>query len=67
MTEPLDRQEGTEDDSRNEGAGFLENGKMVDFAVKAWDEAGPIGAGTHTRAIIKNEKFLARCSAKLEK
>ena len=34
-----------------------ENGKMVDFAVKAWDEKGPIGAGTHTRAIIKNEKF----------
>ena len=30
--------------------GVSENGKMVDFAVKAWDEAGPIGAGTHTRA-----------------
>ena len=29
-----------------------ENGKMIDFAVKAWDEKGPIGAGTHTRAII---------------
>ena len=43
-----------------------ENGKMVDFAVKAWDEKGPIGAGTHTRAIIKNEKFLAKCNAKLE-
>ena len=42
-----------------------ENGKMVDFAVKAWDEKGPIGAGTHTRAIIKNEKFLAKCNAKL--
>ena len=44
-----------------------ENGKMVDFAVRAWDEKGPIGAGTHTRAIIKNEKFLAKCNAKLEK
>ena len=44
-----------------------ENGKMVDFAVKAWDEKGPIGSGTHTRAIIKNEKFLAKCNAKLEK
>ena len=43
-----------------------ENGKMADFAVKAWDEKGPIGAGTHTRAIIKNEKFLAKCNAKLE-
>lgn len=43
-----------------------ENGKIIDFAVKAWDEKGPIGAGTHTRAIIKNEKFLAKCNAKLE-
>ena len=43
-----------------------ENGKIVDFKVKAWDEKGPIGAGTHTRAIIKNEKFLAKCNAKLE-
>ena len=43
-----------------------ENGKMVDFAVRAWDEKGPIGAGTHTRAIIKNDKFLAKCNAKLD-
>ena len=44
-----------------------ENGKMIDFKVSAWDEKGPIGSGTHTRAIIKNEKFLAKCNAKLEK
>lgn len=44
-----------------------ENGRMVDFAVKAWDEKGPIGSGTHTRAIISNEKFLAKCNAKLER
>lgn len=43
-----------------------ENGKMVDFSVKAWDEKGPIGGGTHTRAVIHSEKFLAKCSAKLE-
>ena len=43
-----------------------ENGKMVDFTVKAWDEKGPIGSGTHTRAIIKNDKFLAKCNAKLD-
>ena len=43
-----------------------ENGKMVDFTVKAWDEKGPIGSGTHTRAIIKNEKFLTKCNAKLD-
>ena len=43
-----------------------ENGKMVDFTVKAWDEKGPIGSGTHTRAIIKNDKFLAKSNAKLD-
>lgn len=43
-----------------------ENGKMVDFAVKAWDEKGPIGHGVHTRAIINNERFLNKCNAKLE-
>ena len=43
-----------------------ENGKMVDFIVKAWDEKGLIGQGTHTRAIINNERFLNKCNAKLE-
>lgn len=43
-----------------------ENGKMVNFRVSAWDERGPIGGGAHTRAIIRNEKFLAKCNAKLE-
>ena len=43
-----------------------ENGRMVEFKVSAWDEKGPVGAGTHTRAIIKNEKFLTKCNAKLE-
>lgn len=42
-----------------------ENGRMVDFRVSAWDEKGPIGTGTHTRAIIWNEKFLTKCSGKL--
>ena len=36
-------------------------------AEMACDEAGPIGSGTHTRAIIKNEKFLAKCNGKLQK
>lgn len=43
-----------------------ENGKIVDFKVSAWDEKGPISSGTHQRAIINNERFLARCNAKLE-
>ena len=37
------------------------------FKVRAWDEKGPIGEGTHTRAIIHNEKFLSRCNSRLEK
>ena len=44
-----------------------ENGKMIDFAVKAGDEKGPIGKGTHTRAIISNERFLSKCNSKLDK
>lgn len=40
------------------------NGKMVDFQVSAFDEAGPIGIGTHTRAIISNERFLSKCNGK---
>ena len=44
-----------------------ENGKMVDFTVKAWDKKGPIGSGTHTRAIITPDRFLTKCNAKLEK
>ena len=43
-----------------------ENGKLIDFKVRAWDEKGPISQGTHTRAIINSERFLARCNAKLE-
>ena len=44
-----------------------ENGRMVDFRVSAWDEKGLIGGGTHTRAIIQSERFLAKCIEKLEK
>ena len=44
-----------------------ENGKMVDFNVSAWDETGPIGSGTHTRAVINCERFLAKCNGKLQK
>ena len=44
-----------------------ENGRMVEFRVRAWDERGPIGQGTHTRAVVWNQRFLAKCSAKLDK
>jgi len=42
------------------------NERKVMFKVRAWDEKGPIGEGTHTRVIIDNEKFLAKCNAKRE-
>ena len=44
-----------------------EDGRRVVFDVRARDEKGPIGKGFHTRAIIKNERFLEKCNAKLEK
>ena len=37
--------------------------KLV-FDVKAYDEAGIIGRGTHERFIIDNEKFLGKAEAK---
>ena len=40
-------------------------GKKITFSVAAFDEAGPIGKGTHERFIIKPERFLAKTEAKL--
>ena len=45
--------------------GVSENGKIVEFRVSAWDERGPIGGGTHTRAIISTQRFLDKCNGKL--
>lgn len=42
-------------------------GKKITFTVTAFDEAGPIGKGTHERFIIKPEKFLAKTQAKLNR
>ena len=42
-----------------------ENGKMITFKISAFDEEGPIGEGTHTRAIISNDRFLQKCNEKL--
>ena len=41
-----------------------ENGKLVEFRLSAGDETGPIGQGSHTRAIIQNQRFLAKCEGK---
>jgi fluoroacetyl-CoA thioesterase len=35
------------------------DGKLHRFRVEAFDEAGPIGAGDHSRAIVSTERLLA--------
>ncbi len=44
-----------------------ENGKIFDFRVAGYDDAGLIGEGTHQRAIIDVERFLSKCEGKLKK
>jgi predicted thioesterase len=41
------------------------DGKVITFAVTAYDEAGPIGHGTHKRVIVNTQKFLDRTYGKL--
>lgn len=40
-------------------------GKVITFAVRAFDEAGEIGSGTHQRVIVTGQKFLDKAYAKL--
>ena len=41
------------------------DGNTITFRVTAYDEAGLIGEGTHKRAIISSERFLAKVYSKL--
>lgn len=41
------------------------DGRKVTFAVRAFDEAGEIGHGTHTRVIVNSQKFLEKAYNKL--
>ena len=41
------------------------DGKVITFEVKAFDEAGEIGRGTHKRVIINAQKFLDKTYNKL--
>ena len=41
------------------------DGKVITFDVKAFDESGEIGRGTHKRVIINSQKFLERTYSKL--
>lgn len=43
------------------------DGRRLVFKVSAFDEAGPIGKGTHERFIINAEKFMEKTKAKLSK
>ena len=40
-------------------------GKVISFAVRAYDESGEIGNGTHKRVIVNGQKFLEKAYAKL--
>lgn len=40
-------------------------GKIITFTLKAWDEAGEIGSGTHKRAVVNAQRFLDKTYAKL--
>ena len=40
-------------------------GKVITFDVKAFDEAGEIGHGTHKRVVVNSQKFLDRAYSKL--
>ena len=40
------------------------NGKQIVFSVAAYDEAGLIGRGTHKRALISVERFMAKTEQK---
>ena len=52
-------------DVRAEAEVTAVDGKIITFSVKAFDEAGEIGKGTHKRAIVPVQKFLDKAYAKL--
>lgn len=41
------------------------DGKIITFALTAFDEAGKIGEGTHKRAIVSAQRFLDKTYEKL--
>lgn len=40
-------------------------GKVITFEVRAFDEAGEIGKGTHKRVLVNSQKFLEKAYTKL--
>jgi len=41
------------------------SGKVITFNVKAFDESGEIGRGSHKRVIVNSQKFLDKAYTKL--
>ncbi len=52
-------------DVRAEAEVTAVEGKVITFAVRAFDEAGEIGKGTHKRVIVNSQKFLDKAYTKL--
>ena len=52
-------------DVRAEATVTAVEGKIITFEVEAFDEAGPIGKGTHKRALVSTQRFLDKTYAKL--
>ena len=52
-------------DVRAEATVTAVEGKVVTFEVKAFDDAGEIGRGTHKRVIVGSQKFLEKTYNKL--
>ena len=52
-------------DVRAEAEVTAVDGKVITFAVTAYDEAGEIGRGTHKRVIVGTQKFLDKVYNKL--
>ena len=40
-------------------------GRRLVFQVSAWDARGPVGQGSHERAMIQNERFVEKAQKKL--
>ena len=52
-------------DVRAEAEVTAVEGKVITFEIKAFDEAGEIGHGTHKRVVINAQKFLDKTYGKL--
>ncbi len=50
---------------RTELADISPNGKILNFLVTVYDEKEKISEGTHTRAIVRKERFEKKAKAKL--